>query len=123
MDIQQFFGNDISLDSTGNLVTSSGSEQAKEAIIRRLLTNPGEYIWHADYGAGIGRFVGENLSPANYDKIRSAVVSQILKEPTVAKNPAPKISFTALPNNILQADVLYYDALDNVPISISFQVS
>jgi hypothetical protein len=120
MDIQQLFGNDISLDGTGNLSVSSGSEQAKEAIVRRLLTNPGDYIWHPDYGAGIGRFVGENLSTANYDEIRSTIVSQILLEETVAKNPVPQISFKALPGNILQASVVYYDAIDNVPKSISF---
>lgn len=123
MDINQLFGNDITLDATGNLFVAQGIDQTQQALIRRLLTNPGAYIWHPEYGAGVGRFVGENLSAQNFDAIKSTMVSQILEEETIAKVPIPQISFTPLPGNILQCDVLYYNAQTNIAQSISFQVS
>lgn len=122
MDLQQFFGSDLTLDSTGNLAVVDGIEQTKEALIRRLLTNPESYIWHPDYGAGIGRFIGENLSTDNYGAIKSTIISQILLEPRVAKTPAPQISFEIIQLNILQVSILYYDSLENIPVSITFQV-
>lgn len=123
MDIQQFFGNDITFAATGDVTTSDGSGLTKEMVIRRLLTNPGTYIWEPNYGAGIGQYVGINLSTINFNEIKSTIISQILLEETVAKNPAPQISFTAFPNNILQCDILYYDSKTKNPITISFQIS
>ena len=49
---------DLSLGPTGDLETNSLQEEVKQRVIRRLFTNPGDYIWHPGYGAGIGRAVG-----------------------------------------------------------------
>lgn len=122
MEIKHEFGNDLSLNSVGDIEQSEGAELAAQSIIRRLLTNPGEYIWHPEYGAGIGRFVGENLSTANFDEIKNTIVSQMLMEETVAKSPLPQITLQKINGTILLCDILYYDAVLKNPRTISFKV-
>jgi hypothetical protein len=125
MQCQQFFGNDLSLLPNGTIQLSSGESLAQQAIIRRLLTNPGTYFWHPEYGAGIGRFVGEILSGANLDNITNLITSQILMEKTVANFPRPQItfSFSEAGNNILQCSIVYYSSSTNSPQSITFPVN
>lgn len=123
MQIQQFFGNDLSLTAQGTLAQSDSDEYAKESIIRRLLTNPGTYFWQPEYGAGVGRFIGENLSTANFDEIKNLIISQMLLEETVSKSQPPQVSLKALIGDFLQCDIIYYSAITNHQISISFQVS
>lgn len=123
MQISHNFGNDISLNSVGDITQSDGAELSKQSIIRRLLTNPGEYIWHPTYGAGIGRFVGENLSSANFDEIKNLIVSQMLMEETVAQSPLPVITLQAQNGSVLVCDITYYDAVLKNPLTISFKVS
>lgn len=122
MQIKQFFGNDLSLTTQGDIATSDNEELAEEAIVRRLLTNPGTYFWHPEYGAGIGRFIGEALSTGNFDAIKNIVTSQILLESTVAQSPRPKVDFTSLGGGILQCDIVYYNAITKNPVSISFSL-
>jgi hypothetical protein len=69
--------------------TSDGSDLGKERILRRLLTNPGEYIWHGQYGAGLASFLGQTSSA---QKIASVARGQIFKEASVAKTPSPSVS-------------------------------
>ena len=123
MEISQNFGNDISLNSSGDIQQSSKTDLANQSIIRRLLTNPGEYIWHPTYGAGIGRFVGENLSSENFDNIKNIITSQMLMESTVAQFPLPKITLSSTNGTVLICDITYYDAILKNPETISFKVA
>jgi len=123
MQLQQFFGNDLILNSQGDLMVSDGDELTNELIVRRLLTNPGTYIWHPKYGAGIGRFIGEALSSSNFDYIKTIIISNIFMESGVSQFPSPQIDFTPLGNNILQCDIFYTSALTKNPVSVSFPVN
>lgn len=123
MEISHFFGQDLTLSPSGDLNQSDGDDLTKQSIIRRLLTNPGSYIWHPDYGAGIGRFVGQNLSADNFDNIKNLIKSQILKEETVARTPAPQITLSISNNTILICNIIYYDAVLKNPVAISLKVS
>jgi hypothetical protein len=60
----------------------------QQRIIRRLLTNPGDYIWHVDYGTGLGRNVGE---PCSSGYIEGTILNQLQLEALVAATPAPKV--------------------------------
>ena len=68
-DICHFTGGDIDSSSTGDLRTATGSERTKQRILRRLLTNPGEYLFHPGYGAGLGKKVGEPVKPGEWIKL------------------------------------------------------
>jgi phage baseplate assembly protein W len=123
MEISQDFGNDLKLNSVGDITQSENDDLSKQSIIRRLLTNPGEYIWHPTYGAGIGRFVGENLSSDNFDVIKNTIISQMLMEETVAQSPLPIITLQAQNGTVLICDITYYDAVLKNPKTISFKVA
>ena len=87
-DVSQLWGSDLSLSPTGDLALASGSMLGQQRVLRRLLTNPGEYIWQPSYGAGLAQFIG---GPANALQIRAVIRSQIFKESTVARTPEPVI--------------------------------
>lgn len=93
-DVFHQWGSDLMLGPTGDLATVSGTLLGQQRVLRRLLTNPGDYIWQLDYGAGLGQFVG---TPANPLQIRAIVRSQIFKEPAVAPSPEPLIDVDPLP--------------------------
>lgn len=76
-------------------------------VLRRLLTNPGDYVWQPSYGAGLGRFVG---SPASAERIRAVVRGQIFKEAAVARDPEPVIEVEAGVDGVTVVRVRYADA-------------
>jgi phage baseplate assembly protein W len=87
------------------------------------MTNPGDYIWAPDYGAGLGRFIGQ---PASELRIRAAIRSQIFKEPSVARSPEPVIDIAIAPGG--QAGMVfvllrYVDAQTAATQILSFSVS
>ena len=93
-DLSQQWGADLTIGSTGDLAVTAGVELGRQRVLRRLLTNPSDYIWHPDFGAGLARFVGQ---PANVLQIRALVRSQIFKEARVARTPEPIIDVSISP--------------------------
>lgn len=123
MQIQHYFGNDLTLTPAGDLVYSNEPQLTQQAIIRRLLTNTGTYIWHPTYGVGIGKYVGQNASAEALDEIQNLITSQINSESTVAANPPPQVTLTPMNGEYLQCDILYFDALSKNPQTISFNLN
>lgn len=103
-DLSQFFGNDLDRSANGGLLLASGLALSQQRIARRLLTAPGAYWAHPDYGAGLGRFVG---SPLNVAQLRGIIVQQILLEDTVASSPIPTVNVTGNPNGTFIVDISY----------------
>jgi hypothetical protein len=91
-DLQHQFGSDLAVGPTGDLAMANGPVLGQQRVMRRLLTNPGDYIWQVGYGAGLARFVGQ---PADVLHIRAVIRSQIFKERTVARTPEPVIEVTS----------------------------
>lgn len=79
---------DLSVGPSGDINTSPIQANVHQRLVRRLLTNPGDYIWHTDYGAGLGGYVGQPYSPGN---IESAILNQLQLEPLVAATPTPTV--------------------------------
>lgn len=96
-DIAHWFDNDLTPSATGDLLSIDGLERGRQRILRRLLTNPGDYIWHPEYGAGLGRRVGQ-LRDIN--AIRSVIRTQIMEEACVGKSPLPAIDVTAIDSGV-----------------------
>jgi hypothetical protein len=121
-DLNHFWGNDLSPGVTGDLATVSGTLLGQQRVLRRLLTNPGDYIFHPDYGAGLPGFIGRTL---DVGKVVAVIRSQILLEPSVAKTPAPQITVQQLPADLtgLAVTIAYNDADSNTPVVLSFNVS
>lgn len=109
-DLFHQFGSDLVIAPTGDLATVSADALGQQRVLRRLLTNPGDYIWNLDYGAGLAGFIGE---PGNVLRIRAVIRSQIFKETAVVRSPEPTIDVQLAPDGsatTVYASVAYVDA-------------
>lgn len=104
------WGGDLSVGPAGDINVTQVQSDAQNRIIRRLLTSPGDYIWHCDYGAGLGRYVGQ---PYSSSQISATVRNQLRLEPLVATSPTPSIEVRQSPDN----------ALSTISVSISYQLA
>lgn len=122
LDLQHFFGTDISTDNTGDLMTVGGDGRTQQRIFRRLLTNPGGYIAQPKYGAGLPGFIGKAVDVAT---ITAVIRGQIALEASVAKSPAPQISVTQSADDVSQFNVQinYTDSSTNTAAVLAFTVS
>ncbi len=111
------------IGSTGDIGTVAGPLLGQQRVLRRLLTNPGDYIWQLDYGAGLARFIGQPISPS---QIRAVIRSQIFKETAVARQPEPIIDVQIAPGGgagTVYVYIRYVDAESSGTQVISFSVS
>ena len=113
------FGADLMVGATGDRSAVTGSLEGQQRVLRRLLTNPGDYIWQPTYGAGLGQFVG---SPVSTAQIQAVVRSQIFKEAAVARSPEPVIDISAEPNGAVSITIRYADAATGATQILSFSV-
>lgn len=118
LDLAHQFGSDLSVSCTGDLALSACPKLTEERLLRRLLTNPGDYIWHLDYGAGLGRYVG---STASAQRIQAATRAQVLKERAVARSPVPTVTVNKQTNGETTAVISYGDITTGTtqPLTVS----
>jgi len=107
VDISHFMGQDVALGPTGDIAMVSGSEQTKQRLLRRLLTNPGDYIWQPQYGAGLPRFIGQ---PVSVPEIEAVIRAQVALEATVAQIPEPIITVQDNRDGSVFATITYAEA-------------
>jgi hypothetical protein len=118
-DLSHFYGNDLAVAPDGDLATVDTTQLGQQRVLRRLLTNPGDYLWNAGYGAGLAQFVGQ---PANAARIRSVIRSQIFQESAVAQSPAPEIDVAADASGNVTVQILYTDSSTGETQLLSFTV-
>jgi phage baseplate assembly protein W len=106
-DLRHQFGADLAVGPTGDLATAAGAVLGQQRVLRRLLTNAGDYVWHPGYGAGLAQFVGQ---PADAARIRAVIRSQIFKESAVARTPEPVIEVQSCSGGMVFVRVQYADA-------------
>ncbi len=122
-DVFHQWGSDLIVGPTGDIATIDGSLSGQQRVLRRLLTNPGDYIWQLDYGAGLARFIGQ---PANPLQIRAVIRSQIFKEAVVARQPEPLINVQVAPSGAsgtIYVYIRYVDTESSQTQTVSFSVS
>ena len=110
------------ISPSGDISLVSGPLLGQQRVLRRLLTNPGDYIWQIDYGAGLARFIGQ---PTNALQIRAVVRSQIFKESTVARQPEPVINVEVAPGGAagtVYVNIRYVDADTSEMQILSFSI-
>ena len=118
-DLQMGWSGDLSTSPTGDLATVDGPPVGTERLLRRLMTNPEDYIWHPGYGAGLGRFVGRPVQPA---EVEALVRLQMLAEPAIADSPEPVISVHSDPAGRLYLQIRYADAVTATSASLTINV-
>lgn len=122
-DLDQYIGADLTPSATGDIQTATDTMRGQQRVLRRLLTNPGDYIFHPDYGAGLPAWVGKT---ADIGKMKALIRGQMLLEAAVAKSSTPDISITAISSGDgggFAVSVRYTDAFSGTPVSLSFNVS
>lgn len=122
-DLSQYVGGDLSPSGTGDLQAANGTLRGQQRVLRRLLTNPGDYLFHPEYGAGLPKYVGQ---PADIPKIRALIRGQIQMEDSVAKTPAPNITVTPIRAGVgggFAVSIQYHDAATGQPVNLNFNVS
>lgn len=118
-DIDHNFGGDLGLSASGSLLSVSGNKRSAERVYRRLLTNPGDYIWQPTYGAGLPQKVGQLVDVA---EIRALVRKQMGLEASVSQTPPPQVTAQAIPNGV-SVSISYVALPDKQPVALSFSVS
>ncbi len=118
-EVAHFWGGDLQLSATGDLARVSDAERSKQRVLRRLLTNPGSYLSHVGYGAGVPSKVGAVL---DLGKIKALVRGQMLLEASVAKSPPPSVEVFQIADGV-QVNVSYIALPTRQPATLSFSVS
>lgn len=118
-DIYQNFGNDIAATLGGDLMPVSGADRTKQRLLRRLLTNPGDYIFHPEYGAGLPAHVGDVL---DIPFLTALIVGQVRLEESIKQDPAPVVLVQRITNGAAFT-VVYTDQETGQPTSLSFNIN
>ena len=117
-DLQLLWGGDLAIAPGGDLLLADGDALATERVLRRLLTNPGDVVFHADYGAGLASFVGQPTAP---QRIAALIAAQAVQEAAVARTPAPQVSVTSTQDGTLTAALQYTSALTGAGQQLTIQ--
>ena len=118
-DLFHYYGSDLVVGSGGDLATATTTELGRQRVLRRLLTNPGDYLWNPTYGAGLAQFVGQ---PADPTRIRSVIRGQIFQESAVARSPEPVIDVAANDTGTVTVQIRYADSGSGETQMLSFTV-
>lgn len=117
-DLNHWYGGDLFASATGDLQTVTGDTRSQQRIIRRLCTNPGDYIFHPEYGGGLPKLIG---SDASASEVKAVVQSQLKLEDSIVQLPAPIVTITPI-NAGMQIQIQYTDALTRKSVLLSFNV-
>jgi phage baseplate assembly protein W len=118
-DLALLFGGDLSIGPTGDLQLADATSLTQQRVLRRLLTNNGDYIWQLSYGAGLAQYVGQPGAPA---VIAGIVRTQILQEANVANRPAPSVNAAASVDGSVDLTLRYADAQTGGADILSFSL-
>ncbi|OYV32515.1 MAG: hypothetical protein B7Z81_12655 [Acidocella sp. 20-61-6] len=118
-DLSLQFGGDLSVSPTGDLLRADGQALSQQRVLRRLLTNPGDYIWQRNYGGGLGQYIGK---PGATASISGVARTQMLLEVAVAATPSPVINVVVSDNSIVTLSISYLDSLVNQNSVLTFSL-
>lgn len=106
-DIAHVIGCDLMTNSTGDLTLVEASLGTQQRLLRRLITNRGDYIWQLPYGGGLAAMVGTTISA---QQAAALIRKQIGLEAAVAPLPEPKVIIQSDQSTNVFATVSYQDA-------------
>jgi len=114
-DLALIFGTDLLPSNSGDLTLFSAGDYATQRVVRRLLTNPGDYIWQPAYGAGLAAFIGQ---PTNVATIAAVSRLQMRLEPIVAQSPEPVVTITATDDGAVYETVQFVSTATDEALSV-----
>lgn len=117
-DLAHWFDQDLQVSATGDTLTIDGTLLGQQRVLRRLLTNPGDYIWEPTYGAGLPAYVGQALDAGS---LQALILTQMLLESAVSQTPPPVVTVKAITGGVF-AQILYVDSDTGKQVNLSFDV-
>jgi hypothetical protein len=128
-DLYHWFSCDLVAGANGDLLTAdnqivAGAPQGasslltQQLLLRRLLTNARDYVWHQKYGAGLPQRVGQLL---DIPGLTAVINTQLNLEAGVTHIPEPIVQVAPIPGGAF-VHVLYNDAITGGPATLSFNV-
>ncbi len=118
-DLNLWVGDDLAASATGDLATATGDLRTNQAIVRRLITPKGSYMFHPDYGAGLPQMIGDTV---NIPAITGEIRSQIRMEEGVAQTPEPRIDVKPIQDGV-SVGIVYTSSVTRRPVSLQFNVN
>lgn len=118
-DLHLEFGTDLNFSPNGDLQLADGSTLTNQRLARRFFTNPqqadgsgsaiarADYIFHPDYGTGLGRYVDSLGNMTTRRQIELLMAGQARLESTVAPLPLPTAYSTFKPTGELDVFLRY----------------
>lgn len=115
------WGGDLVAGPTGDIAVTSGATTINQRLYRRLLTNPGDYIWNLGYGGGLSQYVG---LPANPAGIEAVVQTQIALESSIPSTPSAQVQTTLsdAATGVVTMQITYADPASGTPAQITLPV-
>lgn len=117
--ISHTFGGDLDLSASGGLAVVDGATESQQSIMRRLFTNPGAYLWHLDYGAGLPAAIGRNITAA---EIQGVIATQMLEETGVDQSQPVSTSVTGNSIGDYHCSITYTDAATGTVQPLTFTI-
>lgn len=130
-DAFHFWGNDLNVSASGDLLLADSSDTTQQQILRALLTNPAlhdragnplataDYSDHPTFGAGLPRRVGSTLNVA---ELRAIIRGVVVSFPGVARNPSPVIDVLPF-NDGATINIQYADLITGTTETLSFDIN
>lgn len=107
---------DYVVTASGDLALATGHDALRQSLIRRLVTNPGEWPTLPSYGVGARLYVKARNTPSVRAELESKIRTQFLRDPRVHSvdlvsvvgltdgSPGLKISISVTPRGRLRVD-------------------
>jgi hypothetical protein len=118
-DAYHIYNSDLVPSANGDLLTVDSLLESEQRVLRRLMTNPQDYIWQPTYGAGLPAKIGD---PFDVATIESIVQSQMFIEDSVVRDPPPDVEVASFPNG-MYVDISYTEADSDQDAVLSFPVT
>jgi hypothetical protein len=118
-DASLVWGGDLSVSAAGDIGLCNGPALTRQRVLRRLLTNPNDYIWEPTYGGGLGQFVGR---AADARVIEGSIRTQMFNEVSVAHQPEPIVATDVFSDGSVVVGISYVDEPSNTSQTLTFTV-
>ncbi len=82
---------DMMVTPAGDLLLVTSKECLRQAILRRIVTRPGEWATLPDYGIGAADYVKERNSSAKREELRAKIIGGLMKDPRIARVDAVEV--------------------------------
>jgi phage baseplate assembly protein W len=111
---------DLTTSPTGDLAGIDGLAKSRDRVLRRLLTPPGSYLAHPEYGAGLQMLIGR---PIDGKAIQALILGQMYQEATVSHVPEPTITVSTDNAGDVYVSIVYICVPNNQQVALGIGLS